>query len=161
MEAIQTGQPYDVKERLRRLDGVYRWFEVRGFPLRGPDGRILNWCVLLTDIDDRQRAEEALRASEAYSAEAQRLSHTGSWHWNVSTGEVAWSQEYCAIFGFDFEKDKPSYQLFIERVHPEDRPNVEQVLWADVREKRDLMVSTGYFFRTVQSNIYIAWANVH
>jgi len=137
MEAIQTGQPYDVKQRLRRFDGVYRWFEVRGFPLRGPDGRILNWCVLLTDIDDRQRAEEALRASEAYSAEAQRLSHTGSWHWNVSTGEVAWSQEYCAIFGFDFEKDKPSYQLFIERVHPEDRPNVERVLWADAREKRD------------------------
>jgi PAS domain S-box-containing protein len=137
MEAIQTGQPYDVKQRLRRFDGVYRWFEVRGFPLRDPDGRILNWCVLLTDIDDRHRTEEALRASEAYSAEAQRLSHTGSWHWNVNTGEVAWSQSYCAIFGFDFEKDKPSYQLFIERVHPEDRPKVEQVLLADVREKRD------------------------
>jgi len=64
MEAIKTSQPYDVKERLRRFDGVYRWFEVRGFPLRDPDGRIVNWCVLLTDIDDRQRAEEALRASE-------------------------------------------------------------------------------------------------
>ena len=137
MEAIHTGQPYDVKQRLRRFDGVYRWFEVRGFPLRGPDGRILNWCVLLTDIDDRQRAEEALRASQAYAAEAQRLSHTGSWHWNVSIGEVAWSQEYCAIFGFDFENDKPSYRLFIERVHPEDRPSVERALWADVREKRD------------------------
>jgi PAS domain S-box-containing protein len=82
-------------------------------------------------------AEEKLRLSEAYSAEAQSLSHTGSWHWNVSTGEVAWSQEYCAIFGFDFETDQPSYQLFIERVHPEDRPKVEQVLWADVREKRN------------------------
>jgi PAS domain S-box-containing protein len=63
-EAIETGQPYDVKERLRRFDGVYRWFGVRGFPLRDPDGRILNWCVLLTDIDDRERAEEALRQSE-------------------------------------------------------------------------------------------------
>src|SRR5215471_3946452 len=85
----------------------------------------------------RKMAEEKLRLSEAYSAEAQSLSHTGSWHWNVSTGEVAWSQAYCAIFGFDFETDQPSYQLFIERVHPEDRPKVEQVLWADVREKRD------------------------
>src|SRR5215467_12994517 len=64
MGAIKTGQPYHVKERLRRFDGVYRWFEVRGFPLRDPDGRILNWCVLLTDIDDRQRAEENLRRSE-------------------------------------------------------------------------------------------------
>ncbi|HEY4379598.1 MAG TPA: PAS domain S-box protein [Acidobacteriaceae bacterium] len=61
MEAIRTGEPYLVKQRLRRFDGVYRWFDVRGFPLRDPDGRILNWCVLLTDIDDRERAEEALR----------------------------------------------------------------------------------------------------
>jgi len=61
IEAIQTGQPYDVKQRLRRFDGVYRWFGVHGFPLRDPDGRILNWCVLLTDIDDRERAEQALR----------------------------------------------------------------------------------------------------
>ena len=60
-DAIETGQPYEVKERLRRFDGVYRWFGVRGFPLRDPEGRILNWCVLLTDIDDRERAEESLR----------------------------------------------------------------------------------------------------
>jgi PAS domain S-box-containing protein len=63
-EAIETGRPYEVKERLRRFDGVYRWFDARGFALRDPDGRILNWCILLTDIDDRYRAEEALRASE-------------------------------------------------------------------------------------------------
>lgn len=63
-QAIETGRPYDVKERLRRFDGVYRWFGVRGFPLRNSDGRILNWCVLLNDIDDRERAEQALRASE-------------------------------------------------------------------------------------------------
>jgi PAS domain S-box-containing protein len=63
-EAIEKGNPYEVKERLRRFDGVYRWFGVRGFPLRNPDGQILNWCVLLNDIDDRERAEQALRASE-------------------------------------------------------------------------------------------------
>ena len=63
-EAIETGQPYEVKERLRQFDGVYRWFDVRGFPLKDPNGRILNWCVLLSDIDERERAVEALRASE-------------------------------------------------------------------------------------------------
>jgi len=91
----------------------------------------------IRDISERKRAEEALRRSEAFLAEAQRLSHTGSWHWNVRSGEVSWSREYCDIFDFDFEKDKPSYPLFISRVHPEDRPKVEQILWADVREKRD------------------------
>src|SRR5215469_14676718 len=88
-------------------------------------------------ITKRKRAEEALKRSESYLAQAQRLSHTGSWHWNVRSGEVSWSREYCGIFDFDFEKDEPSYPLFIGRVHPEDRPKVEQVLWADVREKRD------------------------
>jgi len=89
------------------------------------------------DITKRKRAEEALKRSESFLAQAQRLSHTGSWHWNVRSGEVSWSREYCDIFDFDFEKDKPSYSLFIGRVHPEDRPRVEQLLWADVREKRD------------------------
>jgi PAS domain S-box-containing protein len=55
--ALKTGETYEVESRHRRFDGVYRWFHVRGFPLRDIDGSILRWCVLLTDIDDRKRAE--------------------------------------------------------------------------------------------------------
>ena len=55
--ALETGQTYEVESRHRRFDGVYRWFHVRGFPLRDIEGSILRWCVLLTDIDDRKRAE--------------------------------------------------------------------------------------------------------
>ena len=58
--ALKTGQTYEVEARHRRYDGVYRWFHVRGFPLKDVDGRILRWCVLLTDIDDRKRAEAQL-----------------------------------------------------------------------------------------------------
>jgi PAS domain S-box-containing protein len=90
--------------------------------------------------DARARlAEEKLRLerSEAYMAEAQRLSHTGSWHFNVHTGTVAWSQEYFAILGFDFEKTKASYSLFLEHVHPEDRSKFDQAWSAAVREKKD------------------------
>jgi signal transduction histidine kinase len=84
-------------------------------------------------------AEEKLylEQSEAYLVEAQRLSHTGSWYWNARTGKVIWSQEFFAIFGFDPEKTKPSYPLYLERIHPEDRSKVEEVRWAAVREKRD------------------------
>jgi len=60
-----------------------------------------------------------LERSEANLAEAQRLSHTGSWHLNVSTGEVVWSKEFLAVFGFDPEKTKASYSLNLERIHPE------------------------------------------
>lgn len=58
--ALETGETYEVDSRHRRFDGVYRWFHVRGFPLKDTDGRILRWCVLLTDIDDRKRAEAQL-----------------------------------------------------------------------------------------------------
>ena len=63
-ESIEAGSPYEVVQRLRRADGVYCWFENRGFPLRESDGHIVRWCVLLTDISERKRAEEALREGE-------------------------------------------------------------------------------------------------
>jgi PAS domain S-box-containing protein len=59
-KALERGETYEVESRHRRVDGVYRWFHVRGFPLKDTDGRILRWCVLLTDIDDRKRAEAQL-----------------------------------------------------------------------------------------------------
>jgi PAS domain S-box-containing protein len=62
--AIASGEPYDFEARIRRFDGAYRWFQVRGLPLRSTAGRIARWYVLLTDIDERKRAEDGLRASE-------------------------------------------------------------------------------------------------
>ena len=65
--SIGSGNPYEIVQRLRRSDGVYRWFQNNGFPLRDASGRIVRWCVLLTDIDERKRAEDALRESERES----------------------------------------------------------------------------------------------
>jgi PAS domain S-box-containing protein len=138
MEAIQTGQPYDVKERLRRFDGVYRWFEVRGFPLRSPDGRILNWCVLLTDIDDRQRAEEALRLSEAHLSQAQTLAHVGSWVWQIAGRKAVYlSEEWYRVFGFDPKVGMPTWEERLQRVHPEDRAKWQAAIDRAIDEKSD------------------------
>ena len=63
-QAIASGAPYDFEARIRRFDGVYRWFQIRGLPLRDPGGHITRWYTLLTDIDDRKHAEDAIRASE-------------------------------------------------------------------------------------------------
>jgi PAS domain S-box-containing protein len=62
--SIAAGSPYDIVQRLRRSDGVYRWFQNSGFPLRDPDGHVTRWCVLLTDVDERKHAEDALTRSE-------------------------------------------------------------------------------------------------
>jgi PAS domain S-box-containing protein len=94
--------------------------------------------ALREQLTERRRAEEELRRSEAYLAEGQRISHTGSWGWNVGSGELFWSQEHFRIFGFDPETAKPSYPMFLERIHPMDRPFVEQTVERAVRERSDL-----------------------
>src|SRR6266436_3379646 len=89
---------------------------------------------LQTEIFDRKSAQENLRRSEAFLAEGQRISHTGSW--NVSSGKVTWSAEHFRIFGFDPEKTEPSFQLFLETVDAEDRSFIKQSLDEAVRERR-------------------------
>ncbi|HEY0545533.1 MAG TPA: PAS domain S-box protein [Pyrinomonadaceae bacterium] len=91
---------------------------------------------LIEEIIERQRAEEELRRSEAYLTDGQRLSHTGNGAWNVSTGEAFWSEETYRIYGYDPET-KPSYELFLQILHPEDRLRVEQSFERVVRERSD------------------------
>ncbi len=62
--SVETISPYDIDHRLRRADGVYRWFHARGLPLLDEEGNVARWYVLLTDIDDRRRAEEELRNAQ-------------------------------------------------------------------------------------------------
>src|ERR1700683_686945 len=69
-----------------------------------------------TQKAERRRAEDALRQSEAYLAEAQRLSHTGSFGWRPSTGEILWSEETFRIFEYD-QATKPSIEVILQRVH--------------------------------------------
>jgi PAS domain S-box-containing protein len=62
--SLESGDPYEADERVRRADGVYRWFHTRGLPMRDAEGKIVRWCLLLTDIEDRKRAEESLSERE-------------------------------------------------------------------------------------------------
>jgi len=63
-KAIEAGRIYEVEHRCRRADGAYRWFQVRGLPVRDADGTITSWYLLLTDIEERRRGEEALQSNE-------------------------------------------------------------------------------------------------
>ena len=86
--AIQTGTSYQAVHRLRRADGEFRWHHVRGEPLRDRQGRIIQWYGLSVDIDEAKKAEDRLRRSEAYLAEAQRLSHTGTAVYNETDNSL-------------------------------------------------------------------------
>ena len=76
-ESIAALTPYEIAERVRRSDGVYRWFQNKGFPLHDSKGRAVGWCVLLTDIDERKRAEDALYRLQARLSRATQVAAAG------------------------------------------------------------------------------------
>jgi PAS domain S-box-containing protein len=125
--SLTTGKPFENEARLRRTgNGEYRWFLHRAVPLRDELGNIVKWYGTATDIEDRKRAEEALRRSEGYLAEAQKLTRSGSWAWNVRRGAIFWSREVFRIYECDPEKINPTWSYILERIHPEDRAGIEQ-----------------------------------
>lgn len=122
------------EKRYRRKDGDTIWADVSSFLLPVARGTPLE-AAFAVDITDRKRAEEDLRRSETFLIQAQQISQTGSWYWDVRTGEVRWSAEHYRIFGYDPTSAQPSYPTFTERMHPEDRPSVEQTIATAVAEK--------------------------
>lgn len=127
-DLVAYGRRVEAETIRRRKDGSRLNVSVVRAPVSVP-GRLILCYAAQSDISERKRAEEQLKRSEAYLAAGQRLSHTGSWAWNVSTGELFWSQETFRIFGFDPESTIPSvHGTFLARIHPEDRPAIEQGL---------------------------------
>jgi PAS domain S-box-containing protein len=90
------------------------------------------------DVTQRKRAEEALRESEFYLAEAQRLSHTGSWAWAPLTGEIRyWSEECFRLWGFEPDERPPPFDTFFQRIHPDDQLRAAQVFERATRDRAD------------------------
>ena len=117
---------FQIEKKYRRSDGSSIWVSNNVSLVPGTE-RVPRFIMALSeDITQRKRAEEALQRSEAYLAEAQKLTHTGSWVWNVRTDALFWSQEVFRIYDYDPEKMAHPTWDFFERVHPEDRPKFEQ-----------------------------------
>jgi PAS domain S-box-containing protein len=132
-----TGSSYDDVYQLRRADGEYRWIQSVGRPLYDTEGRIAHWYGVIVDIDDRKRAEEELRRSEAFLAQGQRLTQTGSLWWEVSTGEVIWSDETFRIMNVP-KSTKPTVEVALNCIHPEDIALARQMVERSARDGADM-----------------------
>jgi PAS domain S-box-containing protein len=128
LACVRTGEVFEDEVRFRRADGQYRWHLQRGVPLRDKAGNILKWCGVLTDIEDRKRAEEALQRDEHYLVEGQRLAHMGSWVFNPAGFFSHWSRELLRIYGLDPAQQAPRLEEYLALVHPQDREFMKSLI---------------------------------
>ena len=145
LERIRHGERIEPFETVRmREDGSLLDISLTVSPLRDAAGRIIGASKIARDITQRKRAEEtlrqsteALRRSEAYLAEAQRLSHTGTWVSDGTLTTVYNSEENYRIWGVDPLQGLPSRDAMWQRIHPDDRGRVWEGVQEAVRQKRD------------------------
>ncbi len=129
-DVIETAGHKQAKAEIKRLNAeLEQRVAVRTIQLTSLNSE------LRKEILQRQRAEEALLRSEAYLAEAQRVSHTGSFGWRVSSGDIVWSDEAFRIFECD-PACKPSLELIMQRIHPDDRAFVQETIDQAARDPK-------------------------
>jgi PAS domain S-box-containing protein len=123
---------FQVDYRIVLPDGTTKHLHTIGRPILNESGDLVEFVGTAMDVTAAKQAEEALRRSEGYLADAQRLIRTGSWAWNAATRQsVYWSQENYRLFGFDPERGIPSDEAFYRRIHPEDRDRVRREVFLE------------------------------
>jgi PAS domain S-box-containing protein len=132
---IEKGEGCDEKYRILHPKRGVRWIRGVGMPVF-ENGVLTRFAGTSMDITEEENLTQELRRSREYLAEAQRLSHTGSFGWAVSTGEIVWSEETFRIFEYE-PGTQPTIELVIQRVHPDDRASVRQVIDRAAQEGND------------------------
>ncbi|MDH5190167.1 MAG: EAL domain-containing protein [Gammaproteobacteria bacterium] len=120
-------------------DGSYFYVEYWSDPLYR-EGDVIGSVISFIDITDRIRAHKALEKSRQGLAEAQKISDMGNWEWNICTGELSWSDHIFRIFGFEPGEFQPTYERFIQCVHPEDRELVASKVENALEDHKDYEV---------------------
>jgi PAS domain S-box-containing protein len=129
------GQTHSWEIRKVRKDGSSLWVRENAKAVRRLDNQLIV-LIACEDVTERKQAENALRQSEMYLAEAQRLSRTGSFGWRVASGEIIWSEETFRMFGYD-KAPSIKHATVFQRVHPDDRARVEQTIDRASRDGKD------------------------
>jgi PAS domain S-box-containing protein len=140
-QAVRDRKAFDFEHRLLMPDGSLKYVRVVGYPSTNNEPGNLEFVGAVTDITESKRVEESLRRSEGYLAEAQRLTHTGSWVWRVPGREALYlSEEWYRVYGFDPEAGMPSWEERQQRMHPEDQALWQATIDRAIGEKSDYEV---------------------
>ncbi len=135
--AIRDGTDFELDYRLLLPDGAAKYIHAVGHPVVNASGDVVELVGTAMDVTERKRAEDALRASEAFLLDAQRLTRTCSWRHEVLSDRVTVSPEGLLMYGIEPEDDASSADFYFRRMHPEDRPGVERAYAAALLRKTD------------------------
>ena len=125
--ALESRAAIEIEEVAHYTTGLHTSIVCK-FPLFDSSGRITALGGIVTDITERKHAEQELLTGLALLNEAQKLSHLGSWQWELANGRVIWSDELFRILGVDPQSYRPSLEDTIGSVHPDDRADVERAI---------------------------------
>ncbi|MFN2188224.1 MAG: PAS domain-containing protein, partial [Candidatus Promineifilaceae bacterium] len=135
-EVLARGQLYDIPEEPIDTKAGIRLLHTKKIPIFDRNGRPEYLLGVSEDITERKRAEEKLLRSEKGLADAQRMTHLGSWELDLVHNELIWSDEIYRIFELDPEKFGASYEAFLDAIHPEDREMVNRAYTESVEIKQ-------------------------
>ena len=124
-EVLRTGKEKSITEQYR-VSGKMRWIRTTKIPYRDERGQIIGVLGIFEDITESRQIEKTLKKSESRLRESQRIAQIGTWELDIKTNHVFWSEETYHIFEVEPEEFTPSYQAYLEMVHPEDRDRVDQ-----------------------------------
>ena len=134
---LAKGSPFDATKRIVRPNGEVRYIRCVGAAVV-ENQSLKNYVGSAIDVTEHELLTQELRRREAYLAEAQKLSHTGSWAWNPATGEPGyWSQECYRVLGYDPAEGLPLLETFFQRIVPEELAAVREQFERAIREKAD------------------------
>lgn len=119
---------YSLGKRFIRKDGSILYATINAQCIREDDGAPKYNVLFIQDTTERHRAEALLRKSQQSLMDAQRIGHLGSWEWDIPTGALAWTDEIYRIFGYRPQQFVATYEVFLESIHPDDRPMVQDAV---------------------------------
>jgi len=153
-QASLRGEPYDIEHRLL-VDGRVKWVQEKAEMEFDPEGNLQGGFGITQDITDIKAAMRALRDSEERLQLATEIGRSGTWDWNVVTGEVIWSRGHYEILGYRVGEIVPDYHAWLDRVHPDDRARIEAAVRLCMLEQVDYVAE----FRVVWPDHSVHWMN--
>jgi len=138
----------DTEYRIVLPDGTVKHIRGLAHPVLSPDGELVEVVGTVVDITERKDAEEALRRSESYLSQAQRLAHVGSWVWEVPARNALYmSEEWYLVYGLDAKDGMPTWEQQLEHVHPDDSALWQSDIDRAIAEKSDYDVEFRFFLQ--------------